>query len=112
MQNELNVIRIGVDEMAINEFKEQFQLPIEAKFCGYVICNPLEEFVQYFDDQPYLQHIGWTELPENAKVYSDVETAVAISKLIERHQTTIWGLFETNDQYLTWKLIPREEIPS
>ena len=112
MNNQIQFIRIGVDEISINEFKEQFQIPIEAIFCGYVICNSLEEFVQSFDDQPYFQHIGWTKYPEFAIAYSDVVTALEVSKLIERHQTSIWGLFETEGQYLTWKLIPREDNPS
>lgn len=113
--NKLKTIRIDADELQIEAFKSQFNLPLEAVFKGYVICNSFEEFVHLYDDSPGCTRIAWTKVPELAKVFKNADVAINVAQRIGnmgKYKTEVWGLFETDEQFFTWKLIPSGEAPS
>lgn len=115
MKNELKTIRIDADELQIEEFKSQFKLPLEAVFRGYVIYNTFEEFVHLYDDSPDCTRIAWTKEPELARVFEDADSAIHVAQKIDnmgKYKTEVWGLFETDAQFFTWKLIPSGEAQS
>ena len=113
--NKPKTIRIDADEVQIEAFKSQFKLPLEAVFRGYVIYNSLEEFVHLYDDSPGCTRIAWTKEPELARAFEDADSAIHIAQMINnmgKHKAEIWGLFETDQQFFTWKLIPSGEAQS
>lgn len=115
MKNELKTIRLEADELQIEEFKSQVKLPLEAVFRGYVIYNSFEEFVHLYDDSPSCIRIAWSKEPDLARVFDDADSAIHVAQKIDKmgkHKTEIWGLFETDEKFFTWKLIPSGEAPS
>lgn len=58
---------------------------------------------------------AWTKEPELARVFEDADSAILVAQKINdmgKHKTEVWGLFETDQQFFTWKLIPSGEAQS
>lgn len=85
---------------SIEEVKQELGLPDDAQAIGYVIHLPDEdEFVAQIQDNHMIFSVGYTKLPEIAKIYEEPDQAIDDAKKITKHKLLVCVLFESSKQY-------------
>lgn len=90
------------ERISIEEAKKRLNLPEGTEFRGYVINLPdRDEFLSTFDETEDLINTAYAKIPDLAKVFHSIESAVEVAEEITKHRLFICLLFEADKQYLT-----------
>lgn len=90
------------ERITIEEAKKRLNLPDNTEFKGYVIHLPdKDEFLSIFEETEAMVNTAYTKLPDLAKVFHSIESAVDVAEEITKHRLLICLLFESDQQYLT-----------
>lgn len=88
--------------ITIEEAKKRLNLSEGTEFRGYVINLPdTDEFLSTFEETEALVNIAYAKIPDLAKVFHSIESAVEVAEEITKHRLLICLLFESDKQYFT-----------
>lgn len=88
--------------ISIEEAKKRLNLPEGTKFRGYVINLPdRDEFLSIFEETEALVNTAYAKVPDLAKVFNSIESAVEVAEEITKHRLHICLVFESDKQYVT-----------
>ena len=90
------------ERITIEEAKKRLDLPEGNEFRGYVINLPdTDEFLSTFEETEALVNTAYAKIPDLAKVFHSIESAVEVAEEITKHKLLICLLFESDKQYFT-----------
>lgn len=90
------------DRITIEEAKKRLDLPENTEYRGYVINLPdTDEFLSTFEETEAVVNIAYAKIPDLAKVFHSIESAVEVVEEITKHRLLICLLFESDQQYFT-----------
>ncbi|PJI33578.1 hypothetical protein [Acinetobacter pseudolwoffii] len=90
------------ERISIEEAKKRLNLPEGNEFRGYVINLPdRDEFLSTFDETEDLINTAYAKIPDLARVFHSIESAVEVAEEITKHKLLICLLFESDKQYFT-----------
>lgn len=90
------------ERIALEEAKNRLDLPENAEFKGYVInLVDTDEFLSIFEETEALVNTAYAKVPDLAKVFNSIESAVDVAEEITKHRLHICLLFEADRQYVT-----------
>lgn len=90
------------ERITIEETKKHLNLPEGSEFKGYVIHLPdTDEFLSVFEETEAMVNTAYAKIPDLAKVFQSIESAVEVAEEITKHRLFICLLFESDKQYLT-----------
>lgn len=90
------------ERITIEEAKKRLNLPEGNEFRGYVINLPdTDEFLSTFEETEARVNTAYAKIPDLAKVFHSIESAVEVAEEITKHKLLICLLFESDKQYFT-----------
>ncbi|MFL1449202.1 hypothetical protein ACI77O_12475 [Pseudomonas tritici] len=94
---------LGLVKRSLAELRQEFDLPADAPFLGYVVHIPArDEFlVEYKNDSLATSRI-WTKNPAMALQFQDFAAAY---KLTREGEEIVVGLFETDTQFVVAEVL-------
>lgn len=88
--------------ITIEEAKQRLNLPESTEFKGYIInLSDTDEFLSIFEETEALINTAYAKIPDLAKVFHSIESAVEVAEEITKHRLLICLLFESDKQYFT-----------
>jgi hypothetical protein len=90
-----------LDKQRIKNIRIAFNIPLAAKFCGFVIHIPEnDEFLAKVEDNNFVKLIGYSAIPDYAIKYKRYNKAIKVSKKCDKYKTVIGYLFDLGKQHI------------